>query len=259
MKNQIIILALLNLTMISCNQTALESKWTDQEIVVDGKLTEWQDHLIVPKNSHVGIGFMNDEHYLYLTLTTLDRNTIMQVLTRGFTVWIDPKGGNKHHLGFTYPINRNMGDFPQIMQNREQNSQDYDFFIHGLLAGQNEIEIIVPGKKKFARMGIHNSTGLHVKPMYKDGEFTYEMKIPLKRSVKNMVAINAKPGKNIGVGFTTPKLDRPSMENNRRSHPRGGMSVGRRGGGMSGGGMNRNMPVALEIWMKVTLSDGKIR
>lgn len=268
MNRHIMILILVSLSIAGCDQITFESKWIDQEIIVDGKLTEWQDKIVVPKNSHMGIGFMNDEHYLYLTLTTMDRNTIMQVLTRGFTVWIDPKGGKKHHLGFKYPMNRNMGDFRLLMQNREQNSQDFDFFIHELLSGQNEIEITRPGKDQIARLGMHNQTGLNVKPMYENGVFTYEMKIPLKKSVKNMVAIDTKSGKKIGVGFTTQKLDRPSMDNKRGSRLGSGMSgggmagggmghsggMGGRGGGRSRGSMGRNIPEEIDIWVEVSLS-----
>lgn len=262
MKNQIIILTLISLSIIGCNQIKIESKWTNQEVIIDGKLDEWQENMIVPKNSHVGVGFMNDDSNIYLTLTTMDRNSIMQALTRGFTVWIDPKGGKSRRYGFTYPVGGGMGGFRQMMQAREQNSRDFDFFIQDLQTRQNEIEVIGPGKNQMARFGINNTAGIDIIAVYEKGVFAYEMKIPLRRSAENLFAVNVKPGKKIGVGFTTPEMDRSSMRSSKAS--RGGGMSGRKmpGGGMGGGrggGMNRNMPVALEKWMKVTLSDGKIR
>ena len=268
MKIHSIIFILAGLSIFGCNQIKIESKWTNQEVIIDGKLDEWQENMIVPKNSHVGVGFMNDDSNIYLTLTTMDRNSIMQALTRGFTVWIDPKGGKKQHFGIRYPMNRNIGGFRQMMQNREQNSRDYDFFIRELLTGQNEIEIIGSEKDQIARMGIHNPAGLHVKPMYKNGVFTYEMKIPLRRSTENLFAVNVKPGKKIGVGFTTPEMDRSSMRSSKASRgggmsggkmPGGGMGGGGggmgggRGGGRSGSTMGNNIPEAMEIWTQVSL------
>jgi len=271
MKKQIVILTLISLSIIGCNQIKIESKWTNQDVIIDGHLTEWQENMIVPKNSHVGIGFMNDESHLYISLTTMDRNTIMQVLTRGFTVWVDPKGGKKQHFGIRYPMNRSMGGFRQMMQNREQNPRDYDFFIRELLTGQNEIEIIGPEKNQIARLGTFNPAGINMSMMYNEGILTYEMKIPLNRTENNMYAISAEPGKNIGVGFMTKEIDRGAMKSQRQSGggtsgggmPGGGMGGrgggmsggmgGGRGGGKSGGSMNRTVPKSMEIWMKVVL------
>ena len=272
MNKQIMILVLVSTIFVGCNQIKLESKWTEQKITVDGKLDEWQENLVVPKNSHVGIGFMNDESNLYLTLTTMDRNSIMQALTRGFTVWIDPKGGKNQRFGIRYPVGGGMGGFRQMMQDREQNSRDFDFFIQDLLSRQNEIEVIGPGKNQMARFGINNTAGIDVIAVYEKGVFAYEMKIPLRRSAENLFAVNVKPGKKIGVGFTTPEMDRSSMRSSKASRgggmsggkmPGGGMGGGGggmgggRGGGRSGSTMGNNIPEAMEIWTKVFLSSGK--
>lgn len=269
MKKQIILLTgIVSIALVGCNQIKLESKWADREITVDGKLDEWRENLVVPKNSHVGIGFMNDGSNLYLTLTTMDRNSIMQALTRGFTVWIDPKGGKNQRFGIRYPVGGGVVGLRRMMKDREQNQRDFDFFIQDLLSRQKEIEVIGPGKDQIARFGINNTAGIDVMASYEKGVFAYEMKIPLRRSIENLFAVNVKPGKKIGVGFTTPEIDQSSMRNKMGSRPGGGMSgrppsggkggreggMGGRGGGRPSGGMERNMPEAMEIWTKVILS-----
>lgn len=260
MKKQFIILSgIISITLLGCNQIKLESKWTDKEITVDGKLNEWTENLVVPKNRHVGIGFMNDENSLYLTLTTMDRNLIMQALTLGFTVWIDPKGGKSQHFGIRYPFGGGMGGLRRMMRDREQYTQDFDFFIQDALLSQNEVEVIGPGKDQIARFGPNNTAGIDVIAMYEEGVFTYEMRVPLQSFAENLYAIDVKPGTTIGVGFTTPEIDRGSMGRKigrgGGMGGRGGMGGGRGGGGRSGGSMGRQMPESLKYWVKVTLAN----
>jgi hypothetical protein len=255
MSRKIFVLVLFGSVIVSCNQIKLESDWADQEITLDGKLEEWQENLVVPRNSRIGIGLMNDRNYLYLTLTTMDRSSIMQILSQRFTVWIDPKGGKNRHFGFTYPI----GDgLRQIMQDHKQNPRDFDFFIHHLLSGQNEIEVISPGKDQIDRLGISNPAGLDVKVIYEKDVLTYEMRVPIKSSVENVYGVDIKPGKKIGVGLTTHRIDQSAMRNKMGSRPGGGMG---RGGGLSsggmggrGGGMSRNILKEIDIWMEVSLA-----
>lgn len=262
MKKQFIILTgIISITLLGCNQIKLESKWIEREITVDGKLNEWKENLVVPKNRHIGIGFVNDESNLYLTLTTMDRNLIMQVLTRGFTVWIDPKGRKSQRFGIRYPFGGGMGGLRRMMQGREQYTQDFDLFIQDALSSQNEVEVIGPGKDQIARFDLNNSAGIDVIATFEEGVFTYEMRVPLQSFAENLYAIDVKPGATIGVGFTTPEIDRDSMGG--KGGRGGGMGgrgggMGDRGGGMGGrgGGSNgRQIPESLKYWVKVTLAN----
>lgn len=253
MKKQFIILTgIISIALLGCNQTKLESKWTDQEITIDGKLNKWNENLVVPKNTHVGIGFMNDESSLYLTLTTMDRNLIMQVLTRGFTVWIDPKGRKSQRFGIRYPFGGGMGEFRMMMQGREQYTPDFDLFIQVALSSQKEVEVIGPGKNQIARFGLNNSAGIDVIATFEESVFTYEMRVPLQSVAENLYAIDVKPGTTIGVGFTTPELDRDSMGG---MGGRGGGMGGHGGGGRSDRSLGRQMPESLKYWVKVTLAN----
>ena len=261
----IILIATIGITLVSCNQIKLESTWADEEISIDGELGEWQNNMIVTKNSNIGVGFANDNDNMYIALVAIDRNSIMQVLSNGFTVWIDSKGGKSKHFGVRFPIGHNKNEMMGLLQKRNQNAQDYDFIIQGLLTGQYEIEIIGPGKNQIARFDLNNSTGIDVVAAYKNGEFTYEIKIPLQNTSENLYSINVESGATIGVGFTTPEIDPGTMKGSPSGgsmggHSGGGMGKGRGGGqgqggrmGGQSGGAKRQRPNPINYWAKLTL------
>ena len=63
----------------------------------------------------------------------------------------------------------------------------------------------------------------------------YELKVPLARSADHPYAIDTAPGKAIGVGLETGKMQLRSLGNDRG----GGFGGGGGGGGMPGGGRGR--------------------
>ena len=63
-----------------CGKKPLPSTWKNREITVDGQDVEWQDARVSLKDASVGMGLMNDDEYLYLTLSLMDRAVQAQIM-----------------------------------------------------------------------------------------------------------------------------------------------------------------------------------
>ena len=254
-----------------CRTDAFTSYWRDSYITIDGDQSDWQGRLWVPESENIAIGIMNDESNLYLTLSSSDRNTIMQVMRLGFTVWFDPKGGKKEVFGIKYPVGmagvgmRTIGDRGR---SRDQ-MPDLHEEIQSLKESQIWAEILGPEKDDIARIPVMDSSGIQVGIGYSAyGHLVYELTIPLERTSDSPHAIDTSPGATIGIGFETGKIDFAAMRRSRggnsgmpggmpggRGRP-GGMRGGGRPGGMRGGGMRGAMPEPFKYWARVTLATG---
>jgi len=53
---------------------SLQSKWRDKDIVIDAKDNEWQDcQLYTDQATQTNIGIYNDDSYLYICFSTMDK------------------------------------------------------------------------------------------------------------------------------------------------------------------------------------------
>ncbi len=270
-----ILLGLLFLLLVAgCKMDTFASYWKDRDITIDGEQYDWQDRLWVLEREHMVIGVMNDESNLYVTLSTTDRKTIMQVMRFGFTVWFDPKGGKKEVFGIKYPIgDRRMGMRSMGRSGRGGDRMpDSQEQIRSLPESQIWVDIMGPGKGDVARISMMDTTGIQVRMVYSDyGQLVYELRVPLTRLPHIPYALDISPGETIGVGFETGIVDMAAMRSQRPGggmrgsgmpgggRP-GGMAGGRpggvRGGGMPGGGHRGAMPEPFTYWMKVALATG---
>ena len=103
--------------------------------------------------------------------------------------------------------------------------------------------------------------------------FVYELKIPLESSGDQSFGLGGHEGNEIGIGFETPKIERPEFDRGGGAPPGGGMpGGGMPGGGMQGGGMQGDGPPPggrgrppqmpgmadpLQAWTKVVLTEKK--
>jgi hypothetical protein len=78
-------------------------------------------------------------------------------------------------------------------------------------------------------------SGVDVAIRNEQGTLQYELKVPLARGADHPYAIDAQPGKSIGVGLETGKMPQRSFGSGRG----GGFGGGGGGGGMGGGGRGR--------------------
>jgi len=249
------------LSTIGCQEDEVASHWSDREITIDGEQTEWHGRLWVSEPENIAIGIMNDESNLYLTLSTSDRNNIMQIMRLGLTVWFDPKGGTKEVFGIKYPFGiRGMGTRSTGRSERPRDYMpDMEEQVRSLQKSQLWIEVLGPGKDDVAWLSVMDTTGIRVKTgLSTDGRFVYELKIPLGPSLDNPYAVNTSPGKTVGIGFETGEIDLAAMRSQRAGSGMrgGGMRGGRRPGGMPGVGQGRQMPEPFRYWIRVTLDSG---
>lgn len=268
-------LILVPLTLIGCNQVKLDSNWNDDGVIIDGDLGEWTEGLLVPPDTETAIAVRNDDDHLYLALRTHDQDVIRQVVMSGFTLWLDPDGGKNKVLGIGCP--QSGRDSRPRMQEQPRN-QEPDTQLEMLkqrLLAQTEV-LLTDENERVTRLNPQNSDGIQVAISLNNWILQYELQVPLTDDWQNRLALSAEPGAIIGIGLTTPKLERPQRSGGMSDGGRGGGTGGGRGGagggrggGMPGGGMGgkgggrdqrpeggaSQVADPLKLWLEVTLSD----
>ena len=220
-----------------------ESQRRDDAITVDGKFDDWYGHLQPFGADPVAIQFLNDGEFLYIRLTASDAATRMQIRRLGMTLWFDPSGGTKKKFGIKYPV-----------VERGEGNSDGRGGRGGFGGGSgrrgagppneesepsDRVDIIGPGKDDARSLTRDHLAGVEVAIRAEDGTLHYELKVPLAHSADHPYAIDTLPGKTIGVGLETGKMQQRSFGTGRGGGfggGGGGMGGRPRGGGMGGGG-----------------------
>ncbi|MDH7511475.1 MAG: hypothetical protein QHH14_00840 [Clostridiales bacterium] len=245
------------LALVSCRSFTtyvMESLPPGPKIVIDGNTDDWRGALSIIEDGNVSLGFFNDQEYLYICLIAEDDVRRAQMMMQGLTVWFDPLGGKDKALGIRYPLGMSPGERP-MRPRGEWGGIPAEDFSEEVLA---ELEIITSTKEASRKIRVEEAKGIEVKAVPASGLLVYELKIPLLQSGEQPFAVGAQPGKKIGVGFETGKLD-PGLVRGRSPggmRPGGG-GFGPGGGRMGGFGQMPEIPEALKIWAQVQLSSGK--
>ena len=235
-----------------------KSLWPERQIVIDGKSDDWSGALSFIEKEQLSLGFFNDQDSLYVCLVAEGNFTRAQILRGGLTVWFDPEGGKEKKFGIRYPLGafaREM-QMPPEMRNPEETNEGSP------REAMNELEIIRSKKAEPERMELAKAkdNGLEVTAAPSSGLVVYELKIPLLAKEGQPLAVGAKPGATIGIGFETSKPDLSRMQRGGPGGmPGGGMGRPGMGGGYGrrgGFGMRSNMPEPLKIWTTVQLASG---
>ena len=194
-----VLTAIIALLLSNCKSIQLESRWLDRSLSYKGKVSEWNDCIVYPKDTKFGIGVMNDDKFLYLCMTSWDANVSAQIIRRGFTVMFEPKDGKGNRLGIHYPmgiprsgLRHEKEEGPEIMKEKLAESLEH-------------VEILGPGKDDTCptRTIISESMGIITRVVASEGNCVYEMKVPLKADSVNKFAINAGPGETIRLTLET--------------------------------------------------------
>jgi hypothetical protein len=282
----------LALLLLSCGGLRIDSRWLDRDIIIDGDDSDWQDLKLYVKDWPVDIGVANDDDFLYVTLSTADRNLQRQAIMRGFEVWIDPDGRRGRILGVRYPLGmlnvdregmdpmRDQAAFGDFQGRRYQDEQEQlrragpaqlqDAF-ERILATQQPM-LLGRGEKEIRSLTMLGEKDVRVMVTLADGRLVYEARFPLEGQYP-LPRLPSKPGKNIAIGFKTREIDFRAFQNH--DNPRqtaggfggqGGGFGGRdggfeqdRGGGYGGGrgrgaGFSGNRLQPIEEWTKITLA-----
>ncbi len=263
MKFRIVLLFITGLGFTGCGQVKLDSTWAEKPVTIDGDLTEWKGMFSVPKGVKAGVGFMNNEEFLYCALTTSDLQLMRQIVYSGFTVWFDEKGKKKQVFGIRHPLTNYGVHFKRMAKNWQKHPQHLLFALQDYLENNYGVEVFGPGKGEFTQLTFSNRGGVAVRTQLHEGVLSYELRLPL----------NPKPGEfglqtsfntRIGIGLTTPEMDRENMK--MQVSARRGKNLGMRGGINSGmgsrGGMGKGRGGGtrpgeidpINIWAKVKLA-----
>jgi hypothetical protein len=247
-----------------------DSRWPKNPIKIDGKSDDWRGALAFVDEGELSLGFHNDQDNLYLCLLVANDMMRNQIMRGGLTVWFDSKGGKEKSLGIKFPLGGRPDEFPMdgppIREGAEDNREERPSPPEGAIPPEgalDELEIIRAGKDAPERVKLEKMRGLEVKVEAETGLLVYELKIPLLGDGQTAVAIGAKPGTTVGIGFETSKLKLGGRNFGGRGPggtPPGGMGLppmGGRRGGFGGRGMgNFDLPKPLKIWAFVKLSSG---
>jgi hypothetical protein len=253
-------IALLGLTGCSSfKKYVTKSLWPERQIVIDGKSDDWSGALSFIEKEQLSLGFYNDQDNLYLCLIAEGNFTRAQILRGGLTVWFDPQGGNEKKFGIRYPLGAPSREMrvPPEMENPQEMNEGFPG------EAMKELEIIRSNKEEPERMEVAKAkeNGLEVVVAPSSGLLVYELKIPLLIKEEQPLAVGAKPGATIGIGFETSQPDLSRMRRGGMGGtPGGGMGRPGMGGGFGRGrggfGMGFNMPGPLKIWTTVQLASG---
>lgn len=212
----------------------LPSLWRTAEIVIDGASNDWPSMTTLSEDPPLQAGFANDGVYLYVAVRTADPAARMQIVRQGLIVWFDPAGGEKKRFGVHYPDTAvppaprggrggPRGSWPPPGDMTESGSQEDGRW--------RRLEILGPGKDDVRSLMLDKVPAIEVSLDNGEGELCYELKVPLRVTSETPYAIGTVPGREIGVGLETTKIEMPGG--------RGGVrlpGMGGRGGGMGGSG-----------------------
>jgi hypothetical protein len=242
-------------------------------ILIDGHQDDWSGAVEQFGAEPVSIQLANDRSFLYLRLVTSDPAARTQIMRRGLVVWFDPEGKTKKRFGLKYPV---------VESSEEQlGSGRYGGHRQGAgdsggsgSAGRGErpsddsyrpadhIDILSSNKDDERSLTLDHASGIEAAARVDQGTLVYELKVPLARSDEHPYAIGTGPGKTIGIGLETPKVEHTSHDEGGRGYGGGGGyghggGMGGRGGGMHGGGGGESgfqPPKPLNAWGTVALS-----
>lgn len=221
--SSLIIIAALLPAILSCNNSSIESKWLDRDIVIDGNYDDWEGELLVSEEKGASLGFFNDDQDLYLCLVSSDRSVLMRALKAGFLVQFD--GGRKNgKIGIRYPVGGKIFS-PEVSSPGQKGEGKGN--MGKLVAEQSDLFLILNDRPRLFNLTELYKDGISVKIGQYKGQLVYEMQIPLHKSDARPYAIDVRAGKPVRTEFELGKMERPEVEGRR---PEGGFpGMGERG------------------------------
>jgi len=242
----------------------LTSQHRNKSIIVDGESSDWEGIPPTVVKDHIAVSVCNDEEYLYLCLSTGEREIEREMLSGGFSVWFDPGGGSKKIFGFHFPLSVRPGSFSGSGQPGQDLSPEEPPIGERVT---KEMEILGPGEQDRSIVPLLSERQVQVALGNSTGRLVYELRVPLPRDASHLYGIGLPPGGTAGIGLVTAEVERGARMQRSRGpeEPPGGedpptgdgMVGGRPGGGRRhGGGMGgmqggRGSHSPLDIWMKV--------
>jgi hypothetical protein len=178
----------------------VRSAWRTQPIAVDGLSADWTNTESLERGPAVGA--VNDDEFLHLVVSSKDPAVGGPLLT-GLIVWIDPAGRRAQTFGIRVP-GVEMAPLPGMTPAASANASP------GVISTKvfDRFDVLGPGQNQRRLVDITPGLGVELASGYSDSDVTYELKIPLQKTVTRMYAVGAGPGRTVGLGIATPEAPR---------------------------------------------------
>ncbi len=210
---------------------SIASRWRDRDMRVDGVNDEWPETVHV--NEAGSVGSVNDDQFLYLSMITSDQQRRRRFVAGGLIVWLDASGGKQQSFGIHIPGGRELGfPGPRAGGRRgvDQTSPDVPMPV------LTYVELLGPKKDDRRRIELTSESRIEVAVGSREGTLVYELKVPLAKTSATPYAIGTEPGRKIGLGLETPKIEPSDAAHAGYGHGGGGFGGGGHGGRGGGGG-----------------------
>lgn len=221
-----------------CGKEQLESCWRNMDVQIDGDPAEWAECMTYFEDEDMAFGAMNDDDYLYVALTTADRNVQRQVMFSGLTLWFDTENGEKKDFGIRFPFGGQPQDLRETMRSvgDDAGPEEMQRRIDKFIESRAEIEIIGPHGGNVRLMQLSETETIELAIARTNGTFIYELKIPLRRDTDYLYGLGVGPGETLGIGLDSPEVDFEGMRSQMGRGMPGGGGGGWNGGPMGGSG-----------------------
>lgn len=228
-----------------CNDLEVQSKWKSQDIVIDGKNTDWKGGIYI-KDANASLSVCNDEGNLYLCLISSDRDLPRKIMGAGLNIWFKSNiDGSK--LGIRFPIGMMDADRPQFVEKEmpEGERPDPKKMEEKMFGGQDEYEILNKDNKVEGRFPFDEKSGIMARVGQFQGRFVYEMKVPISKDKRLANSLLADTSSVINIEVETGQMSFPDMREKKGGdggmrggdHMTGQEGMPSDGGGQMRGGM----------------------
>lgn len=246
---------------IGCSSTIeLTSTHLENQIKINGDASDWGTNLKYLADEKVAVGITYDNDYLYLCLTTADMSKVMPMFVGGFTVWVENENNNENKIGIKYPLHNIVSESRIMLNPEEFRERGRDMMISKMINKQDEIRILNKDNFPLTVISTSDSSGLKAHLGFNNGQFVYELRVPLKIDEQNKYGINAAVGNKLLIKFETDKPDRGNFNGRggeggiRPPGSMGGFTGGERREGMRPEGGERMSFEPIDFSVEVTLS-----
>lgn len=215
-----------------------QSQWQTKPLSITGDLTQWQGSPVAQmKKLQIDYRFVNNNHYLYGLLTLNDMKFFSSMNQTGLTVWINQGDKKKKKFGINFLrgrvdaetfiklMEKQHGPMPDDKKAQVRQKRSYTI---------NQYKIIKKGDQEIFRLNTQAPVYALFHMQLSRNNATIEFRIPLEAGPTTPVAIGARPGDQVTLGFSWGGLtDQMRKEMMRRRAEAGSRTSGGRPTGLT--------------------------
>jgi hypothetical protein len=243
---------------------AIQSVSVEKRPTIDGDPADWEGGIAAVEDAPFSFGIQHDDDFLYLAISSVNRDFTQQLLRTGLILWFDVNGSQEKTSGLRFPRGMmDLGSIPRGEQgdrSAQMTPGERASFMENQLQGQQATLSFVGREGSSWSMDVDALQGMNLSTSLRNGRFFYEASIPLSKGPERSFSLGFVPGDNLALCIEVPQADMPSRDKGRsggmggRSGGKGGGMGRGRSGGMSGPPAGMNRPEAIEHWFRIELN-----